>query len=301
MKGSRFMVVVALIPGLLAAVMTYTYISKVSKPKPVPLGTVPVVAAKAAIPPRTRISADMLYLKEVPEAGIDPRVARDASRVVGLVTKYEILEGEPILMDRLYKEGEWAGLASSIPASMRAVTVPVNEVVGVAGFVKPGDRVDVLVTVSGAGETGDVAFTVLEDVEVLATAQETEDKAQGKPKVTTSATLAVTPAEAERLALAEEMGSLRLALRPLVAAASKGPGVAAHDLLKTVKGWVPAQTTAVEGAAGQVASAVEPATRIAGAAGAGAAKGSQAAAPRADVIEVIRGSQTTYVTLGESH
>lgn len=289
MKGGKLIVLFALIPGLLAAVMAYMYINNAAKPKLAEGKSVPVVAAKSTIPPRTRITPDLVYVKEMPEAAVHPRAARDTAGVVGLVTKYEILEGEPVIMDRLYGENERAGLASSIPRDRRAVTVPVNEVAGVAGFVKPGDRVDVVATVSGTGEAGDVAFTVLEDVEVLAVAQETEDKSQGKARVSTSATLAVTPAEAERLALAGEMGNLRLVLRPLFASAAKGPGVVARELLKGVRGWSPPKP------AGEAASAP-----VAYAPPASSLGPSGPPAPGAAVVEVIKGSQKTYVTLSES-
>ncbi|MEW6229061.1 MAG: Flp pilus assembly protein CpaB [Bacillota bacterium] len=297
MKGGKLVVLFALIPGLLAAVMTYVYINDAAKPKPVSGKSVPVVAAKSAIPPRTKITQDLVYIKEIPEAAVHARAARDPARVVGLITKSEILEGEQVIMDRLYGENERAGLASSIPRDKRAVTVPVNEVVGVAGFVKPGDRVDVVATVSAAGETGDVAFTVLEDVEVLAIAQETEDKSQGKAKVSTSATLAVTPAQAERLALAEEMGNLRLALRPLFASATKGSGIVAREMLREVKGWMPPRTPSSEAAPSPVVS-VAPQAPLAPIAQAAAS--SQPFGPPGSeqmMVEVIKGSQKTHVAL----
>ncbi|MBC7084390.1 MAG: Flp pilus assembly protein CpaB [Firmicutes bacterium] len=315
MKGGKFTIVLALIPGLLAAVMTYVYVNNAAKPKPVNVKNVPVVAAKATIPPRTRITPDMIYIKEVPEAAVHARAAREAADVVGLFTRYEILEGEPIVMDRLFAENEPVGLASSVPRDKRAVTIPVNEVVGVAGFVKPGDHVDVVVTVSGNEETGNIAFTVLEDVEVLAVAQDTEDKNQGKAKVSTSVTLAVTPSEAEKLALAEDMGNLRLALRPLVASVSKSSGIVARDLLREVKGWSPPRP-AGEGTPRSGAPVVSPGDTSQGPAvtitrqapPTPVAHGPSTLPPQPagqpipepEVVEVIKGTQRTFVTLGDS-
>ncbi|MGE5541718.1 MAG: Flp pilus assembly protein CpaB [Bacillota bacterium] len=315
MKGGKLTIVLALIPGLLAAIMTYVYVNNAAKPKPVSVKSVPVVAAKVTIAPRTKITPDMIYMKEVPETAVHARTARDAEHVVGLFTKHEILEGEPIVMDRLFGQDEPVGLVSSVPPDKRAVTIPVNEVVGVAGFVKPGDRVDVVVTLSGDEETGNVAFTALEDVEVLAVAQDTEDKDQGKAKVSTSVTLAVTPSEAEKLALAEEMGSLRLALRPLVASASKSSGVVARDLLKGVKGWSPPRP-ADEGTPRSGAPVVSPGTTSQGPAvtitrqapPTPVAHGPSSLPPQPagplipepEVVEVIKGSQRTFVTLGDS-
>lgn len=315
MKGGKFTIVLALIPGLLAAVMAYVYVNNAAKPKPVNVKNVPVVAAKATIPARTKITPDMIYIKEVPEAAVHARTARKAEHVVGLFTKHEILEGEPIVMDRLFGENEPVGLASSVPRDKRAVTIPVNEVVGVAGFVKPGDHVDVVLTVSGNEETGDIAFTVLEDVEVLAVAQDTEDKNQGKAKVSTSVTLAVTPAEAEKLALAEEMGNLRLALRPLVASVSKSSGIVARDLLKEVKGWSPPRP-AGEATPRSGAPVVSPGDTSQGPAVTITRQAPQTPVahgpstlppqpagppiPEPEVVEVIKGTQRTFVTLGDS-
>ncbi|MDI7248238.1 MAG: Flp pilus assembly protein CpaB [Bacillota bacterium] len=315
MKGGKLMILLALIPGLLAAVMTYVYVNNAAKPEPVSVKTVSVVAARATIPPRTKVTPDMIYVKEVPEAAVHARTAREPARVVGLLTKYEILEGEPIIMDRLYGENEPVGLASSVPRDKRAVTVPVNEVVGVAGFVKPGDRVDVVATVGGNEETGDIAFTVLEDVEVLAVAQDTEDKNEGKAKVSTSVTLAVTPAEAERLSLAEDMGNLRLSLRPLFASISKSSGIVARDLLREVKGWSPSRL-AGEGAPRSSAPMVSPGDTSQGPAvtitrqapPTPVAHGPSTLPPQPagppipepEVVEVIKGTQRTYVTLADS-
>ena len=296
MKRGTMLIVFAIACGLVAAGTVYIYLGRAMAPKPVSAETVTVVAAKSAIPPRTKITQDLIYVKEVPEEAAHPNVVRDMADILGLITKYEILEGEQILMDRLYGEGERIGLVASVPRDMRAVTVPVDEVVGVAGFVKPGDKVDIIVTASGVGQTGDVAFTVLEDIEVLAVAQETEDKTQGKAKVSTSVTLAVEPGEAERLALAEKIGKLRLALRPMFASATKGQGVVSHDLLKEVKGWSPPKTGAGNSEARQPAATVSAAPGVTKPRESVAAV-SDAKAP--SIVEVIRGSQITYITLVE--
>ena len=314
MKGGKFTIALALIPGLLAAVMTYVYVNNAAKPKPVEVKNVPVVAAKATIPPRTKITPDMIYVREMPESAIHARTARAAEQVVGLFTKYEILEGEPIIMDRLFGQNEPVGLASSVPRDKRAVTIPVNEVVGVAGFVKPGDRVDVVATVDGTDETGDMAFTVLQDVEVLAVAQDTEDTSQGKAKVSTSVTLAVTPSEAEKLALAEDMGQLRLALRPVVASTTKSSGIVARDLLKEVKGWSPpksaSESTPRSGAPvvfpgdtsqGPAVTITRQAPPTPVAHGPSSLPSQLAEKPisEPEVVEVIKGTQRTFVTLSD--
>ena len=308
MKGGKLMLIFAIACGLVAAVSVYIYLGKPMAPVPATTTTVTVVAAKSAIPPRTKLTQDLIYVKEIPEEAAHPKVVRDMASIVGSITKHEILAGEQIITDRLYQEDERIGLVTSVPRDMRAVTVPVDEVVGVAGFVKPGDKVDLIVTASGVGQTGDVAFTVLEDIEVLAVAQETEDKTQGKARVSTSVTLAVKPSEAERLALAEKIGKLRLALRPMFASATKGQGIVAHDILREIKGWSPPKSGADSASARSLAS-----TDYSGAPPSGPAvvkprtssQDSKANGPGASpeekkvptIVEVIRGSQTTYVTL----
>lgn len=310
MKGGKLLLIFAIACGLIAAVSVHIYLGKTMAPAPATTTTVTVVAAKSAIPPRTKLTQDLIYVKEVPEGAAHPKAVQDMADILGLITKFEILEGEQIITDRLYREDERIGLVASVPRDMRAVTVPVDEVIGVAGFVKPGDRVDIITTASGVGQTGDVAFTVLENIEVLAAAQETEDKSQGKAKVTTSVTLAVTPSEAEKLALAEKIGKLRLALRPMFAGATKGQGIVAHDLLREVKGWSPpksgvesasARSSTPNGYSGEPPSGpavAKPRTssQDSKASGPGAVPG-EGKAP--SIVEVIRGSQTTYVTLVE--
>ena len=130
-------------------------------------------------------------------------------------TKTSFVQNEPIVADRLFAGDKNAGvLPLLIPSGMRAMSVPVDEVSDIAGFVLPHTRVDVLVAVSSGGSNGDKPFSkiVLQNVEVLAIAQDIEqvgDKAQPVKVVT----LLVSPEEAERLALASREGTLRLAMR----------------------------------------------------------------------------------------
>jgi len=229
--------------------------------------------------------------------------------ILGLITKYEILEGEQILIDRLYGEGERIGLVASVPRDMRAVTVPVDEGCRCCRVCQTRGQGDIIVTASGVGETGDAAFTVLEDIEVLAVAQETEDKSQGKAKVSTSVTMAVSPSDAEKLALAEKIGKLRLALRPMFATATKGQGIVEYDILRGVKGWSPPKSGASTASARPSTSggySGEPPSGPAVATPRTSSTSSKASGPGAvsekekapSIVEVIRGTQTTYVTPG---
>ena len=128
-----------------------------------------------------------------------------------------VAENEPILEAKLAPIGAGAGLAATIPEGMRALSVAVNEVVGVAGFVNPGTKVDVLVTGQVAGGGNDnVTRTILENVTVLAAGQKIERDRDGKPQTVPVITLLVSPDDADKLAMASTQGKIQLALRNTV-------------------------------------------------------------------------------------
>ena len=144
----------------------------------------------------------------------------------GAVTKKEdaigrgvvaaIYEGEPLVESRLAPKGGGAGLAATIPPGMRAVAVRVNEVVGVAGFVSPGQRVDVLVTgvpPGASSTTGSFTKTVLQNIEVLSAGQNIQRDAEGKPIQAQVVNLLVTPEQAEVLSLISNEMRIQLVLR----------------------------------------------------------------------------------------
>ncbi len=171
-----------------------------------------VVFAKTNIAERTVVRPDALELRQVPVTAIHPQAARRLEDVASHVAVASIVADEQVLLSRLAPAGVNVGLSYTLPKDKRAMTVAVNEVIGVAGFLFPGDRVDVVGTVT----LHDVSFTkiVLQDVEVLAIAQKVETKPGEEPRVTTSATLALTPDQAEVLAQVDNSGKVRLALRP---------------------------------------------------------------------------------------
>ncbi len=124
-----------------------------------------------------------------------------------------ILADEPLIEGRLALRGSGVGLAPVIPVGMRAVTVRVNDVVGVAGFVLPGMRVDVLITGHPPGNPTTVTKTVLQNILVLSAGQTLQTDAAGKPVDAPSVTVLVTPAQAEMLTLAGNEGRIQLVLR----------------------------------------------------------------------------------------
>jgi pilus assembly protein CpaB len=147
-------------------------------------------------------------------------------QVTGMFTRIEdcvnravitpLAANEPVLESKLAPKESGAGLAATIPEGMRAVSVAVNEVVGVAGFVTPGTMVDVLVTgraLGGAAGQGDITRTFLENIKVLAAGQKIEQDREGKPQTVAVITLLVTPDEATQLTMGATDGKIQLALR----------------------------------------------------------------------------------------
>jgi len=141
---------------------------------------------------------------------------------------------EPIIESRLAPKGAGGGLAAMIPPGMRAVAVRVNEVVGVAGFVVPGMRVDILIsgnTPGNSANTGTLTRTLLQNIEVLSAGQDFKKDAEGKPIVVQVVNLLVTPEQAEQLSLASQQTAIQLVLRnPLDREVAKTPGTALSHL-----------------------------------------------------------------------
>jgi pilus assembly protein CpaB len=142
--------------------------------------------------------------------------------------------GEPVLENRLAAPGSGGGLAATIPQGMRATAVRVNEVVGVAGFVTPGMRVDVLITGNppgGATAQGSLVRTLLQNIEVLSAGTDIQRDAEGKPLQVQVVNLLVTPTQAEILSLASNETRIQLVLRnPLDNTLNKPPGTATAQL-----------------------------------------------------------------------
>jgi len=146
--------------------------------------------------------------------------------------------GEPILESRLAAPGSGGGLAATIPQGMRASAIKVNEVVGVAGFVTPGMRVDVLISGNPPGANtgqGPIERTLLENIEVLSAGTDIQRDAEGKPQQVQVVNLLVTPQQAELLSLASNETHIQLVLRnPLDTKLGKPPGTGMAQLFGDV-------------------------------------------------------------------
>jgi pilus assembly protein CpaB len=172
---------------------------------------------------------------KVPASVLPSNYYKNKSQVLGRGVILPVQKGEYILPSKLAAENAGSGLPSLIPAGMRAVSVRVNEVVAVAGFVVPGTRVDVLLTGNPGGANEQQTTTVLENVAVIAAGQKLERNAAGEPQSTPVITLLVSPDDAQKLTLASSQGHIQLALRnPIDTKKEELPGTKAGGLYRGV-------------------------------------------------------------------
>src|SRR5260370_14872547 len=214
---------VAIVVGLFLSTYVYRAFKAASMVKPVISQHIVV----AAIPLQlgTRVDANNLRLipwpSDEPVSGMFTRIEDCANRA--LITP--VAENEPILESKLASTQSGAGLPATIPEGMRALSVAVNDVVGVAGFVTPGTMVDVLVTgaVVGGGGGGNITRTILENVRVLAAGQKIEQDRDAKPQTVPVITLLVTPEDTSTLTMASNQGKIQLALRNTIDTKTTSP------------------------------------------------------------------------------
>lgn len=227
--SSVLTLLVATVLAVLAGLLAQKYLDRqrvAAPPAVVPAkpATTKIVVAALPIPFGTPLSSSNLREIEWPAdhvpAGTFRSIAELVSGAERRATLARIEVNEPILRSKITGPGQRASLSSVIEDSKRAVTIRVNDVLGVAGFVLPGDRVDVLLTrsesVRGGGDQHNKSYTevLLQNVRVLAVDQLADEQAD-KPSVAKSVTLEVDLAASQRLALAGSLGSLTLSLRPL--------------------------------------------------------------------------------------
>jgi pilus assembly protein CpaB len=203
---------VALVMAAACAVGMYVYLQGLEPTAAAAAPEVtPVVVASKDMTFGTRLSEDHIKVVDFPTDALPREFYSDADSVLDQSTRIFLLEGEPILPTKLSSVG--GGLSLRIPEEMRAISLSVNEITGVNGFILPGDRVDVLVTVDNAkGSNVAVTKTILQNVEVLASGAKTETRRDHQITVQTI-TILVEPKGAESLALGLHQGQVQLALR----------------------------------------------------------------------------------------
>nr|CUV14275.1 putative pilus assembly (CpaB), transmembrane protein [Ralstonia solanacearum] len=222
MKNLRIlsMLLIATIAGLAAMLFASRWLVQQGSS-----GTTKVAVAAVDVNLGQRLSPEFVRLVDWPAASLPPGAISDEHAIDGRVTRTSLSPGEPVLESKLTPIGTKGGLSAVIADGKRAITVRVNDVVGVAGFALPGSYVDIIVNTQQEAPDGkpakgaqadreehSISKIVLEKILVLAVAQEV-NRDETKPKVVNAVTLEVTPDEAEKLDLARSVGTLSLVLR----------------------------------------------------------------------------------------
>ncbi|TCK91326.1 pilus assembly protein CpaB [Paraburkholderia sp. BL9I2N2] len=235
------MLLIATLAGLTAVVFASRWMVSQSSN-----ATTKVVVAASDINLGQRIGPDFLKLTDWPSNSVPPGSFTDIQKLDGRVLKESLLHGEPILEAKLTPVGTLGGLSAVIGEGKRAITVRVNDVIGVAGFALPGNYVDIIVNTQkdgrdpGATRDQNISKIVLEKILVLAVAQEV-GRDETKPKVVDAVTLEVSPEQAEKIDLARSIGTLSLVLRNQIdPKAIDTAGATKASLLQTPVAVVPA-------------------------------------------------------------
>jgi pilus assembly protein CpaB len=229
-----------------AAAASLAWIMHRSPPPPAPLEMARVVVAKADIGPVARLTPDQLKVEEWPPEGVPKGAFPRVEMLEGRVTAYAFTEGEPLLERKLALKGTSPGLTALLSPEKRAMTVKVDEASGVAGFVAPDNRVDVVVTVDkGDYSKNPISKVVFQNLRVLGIGQRIEARPGDKPQVVPTVTLEVTPEEGEQMALAAQEGRISLVLRGQEdARLVSTPGAVASRMFGGLTSQEPAATAA---------------------------------------------------------
>nr|WKF61951.1 hypothetical protein HUO10_006483 [Paraburkholderia busanensis] len=228
------MLLIATLAGLAAVVFASRWMVTQSSN-----ATIKVVVAATDISLGQRVGPDYLKLADWPSDSVPPGAYTDIQKLDGRVLKESLLHGEPVLDTKLTPIGTLGGLSAVIGEGKRAITVRVNDVIGVAGFALPGNYVDIIVNTQkdgsapGTQHDQNISKIVLEKILVLAVAQQV-GRDETTPKVVDAVTLEVSPEQAEKIDLARSIGTLSLVLRNQIdPQAIDTAGATKSSLLKT--------------------------------------------------------------------
>jgi pilus assembly protein CpaB len=216
MRNKRFLIVLggALLFGTLAAISVSRYLSSAQA---YTKNLNNVVVAKVAIPLGTKIIAEQLSVVQFPRDSMPDGVFDSVEKLVGRVAVTNIAAREPVTDSKLAAEGTAGGLSAVIPEGYRAITVKVDDVVGISGFIQPGAMVDVVVVIDPAENSSNqdpISKIVLQNIKVLANGQNIDQPKNEREVASVKAvTLQVTPEQAEKLVLAANEGKLQLVMR----------------------------------------------------------------------------------------
>jgi pilus assembly protein CpaB len=215
MRNKRFFIVLAgaLVFGLLAAVSVSRYLSSAQA---YTNSLNQVAVAKVAIPIGTKIVPEMLMMVQFPKESTPDGTFDKPEKLTGRVAVVNIAAREPVTETRIAPEGSAGGLSAVIPEGFRAMTVKVDDVVGISGFIMPGTLVDVVVVMDPGDKTTQdpISKIVLQNIKVLANGQNIDKPDNQRDAASVKAvTLLVSPDQAEKLALASTEGKLQLVMR----------------------------------------------------------------------------------------
>jgi pilus assembly protein CpaB len=263
--------------------------------------TITVLVASASFPEGHRLSADDVEPREMPVAAVPADVFTTVDSIVGRVTRVPVFRGETLVLGRLAPSGSGAGLEVRITPGKRAMAVRIDDVAGLAGLVQPDSRVDVVVTVGDGIDAPPHSRVIMHNMRVLSVGAETERASASSSDagpvtqaaaLASTATLEVTPSEAEQLALATNQGRIQLVLRGFGDPETViTPGASIGDMLPEFAAALKAQRTASMPSYAAPALPAMPTLPTLGSAPVAASS----AAPRADstIVRVFRGDQTT--------
>jgi pilus assembly protein CpaB len=308
---------VALVLGLVAVFVANSYLTR-KENTAYAGGTTKVAVAAVPMAYGVDVTPDKVRFVDYPNTSIPPGAFTNAAQLMPAgKRRFALLPiglNEPILASKITIEGQGASIAALLPDGMRAASVRINDVSGVAGFVQPNDSVDVLITrqLPNGGTNTQLTDVLLQNIRVIAIDQNAKNS-DGTPAVARTATLEVTPIDSQKLALAQEAGSLSLVLRkpgetnnPVVET------VSANDLRYNMYGGARYPAPAVVGGFGGLGGAISGAMERSAAqiaAGSGSRpvhRVSSGVKPKAVVplvdrsIEVYRGTKSDQVKVGEN-
>jgi pilus assembly protein CpaB len=307
MRNKRLLFVLgsAIVFGLLAAVSVSRYLSDAQANT---RNMNNVVVAKVDIPLGTKVAAEQLSTVQFPSNAIPEGTFDSAEKLVGRVTVTNVAAREPVTDFKLAPEGSAGGLSAVIPAGYRAMTVKVDDVIGVAGFLQPGTMVDVLTVIEQPGSMmsgNPISKIVIQNVRVLASGQNLDKpKDEREADAVKAVTLQVTPDQAEKLALASTEGKLRLVLRNMIdqddeqtqGADKKSLLSGEHAMPAPEPGSLKSEQKTPPPASGQTSRrAPRPRPRVSQAAPAAEAPKPQPAPPPRPNVEMIQGTKKSTV------
>ena len=232
---SLLLIVVALVVAGATAMLARGWLSS-NRAQPVTVDAAPVQAstkilvANQNVPIGKIMTLEDMRWQPWPENSVDERHVEqseaDVAKFVGKVARFGIRAGEPVIEQFLVGPGDRGFMAAILTPGMRAITVPINAISGISGFVFPGDRIDLILIHEVDGRQ--VSETVLKNVRVLAVDTRTNDQS-GQPAQGKTVTLEVTPKLAEKITLVQRLGQLSLSLRSLASADGGGDAMTPSD------------------------------------------------------------------------